>query len=119
MKCTIGIPKLAVIDGGAGLPGALQEQWKGIEIQRCTAHKFRNLLSKAPARIREELAEDYRRMIYADDAKEVDKQRAKFRKKSQLKCAAVQASREEAGDELFTFTKFPQSQWNAARAAHG
>lgn len=114
----VGIPKLAVIDGGAGLPGALQKQWKGIEIQRCTVHKLRNLLSKAPARMREELAEDYRRMIYADNANEVDKQRAKFRKKWKLKCAAVHSSLEEAGDELFTFTKFPQSQWKALRTTN-
>ena len=114
----IGVPSLAVIDGSAGLAAALQQQWKGIAIQRCTAHKLRNLLAKAPARMREELAEDYRRMIYAESAAEVAKQRTKFRKKWRLKSAAVADSLEEAGDELFTFPQFPPSQWKALRTTN-
>jgi transposase-like protein len=62
----IGVPTLAVIDGNPGLAAALREQWPTLAIQRCTTHKLRNLEAKAPARLREELAEDYRRMIYAD-----------------------------------------------------
>lgn len=114
----IGVPSLAVIDGSAGLGAALQQQWKGIEIQRCTVHKLRNLVAKAPARMREELAEDYRRMIYAETAEEVAKHRAKFCKKWRLKSVAVANSLEEAGDELFTFTTFPRSQWKALRTTN-
>jgi putative transposase len=50
----IGVPKLAVIDGSAGLQKALGEVWPKIAIQRCTAHKLRNLEGKAPVRMREE-----------------------------------------------------------------
>jgi len=118
VKRHIGVPVLAVIDGSPGLAQALQEQWKKIKIQRCTNHKLRNLQAKAPARLREELAEDYRRMIYAESAEEVAKQREKFRKKWKLKCAAVISSLEEAGDDLFTFTTFPPSQWKALRTTN-
>ena len=62
----IGVPTLAVIDGNPGLAGALREQWPTLAMQRCTSHKLRNVEAKAPARLREELAEEYRRMIYAD-----------------------------------------------------
>ena len=63
----VGTPRLAMIDGSAGLAAALREQWPSLAIQRCTAHKLRNNLeAKAPVRLREELAEDYRRMIYAE-----------------------------------------------------
>jgi transposase-like protein len=118
VKRRIGVPELAVIDGNPGLAQALQEQWKAIKIQRCTNHKLRNLQAKAPARLREELTEDYRRMIYADSVAEVAKQREKFQKKWKLKCAAVLSSLEEAGDELFTFTHFPPSQWKALRTTN-
>ena len=37
------------------LATALLAHWPGLAIQRCTAHKLRNLQSKAPARLREEL----------------------------------------------------------------
>lgn len=118
VKRRIGVPTLAVIDGNPGLAQALQQQWKNIQIQRCTNHKLWNLHAKAPARLREELSEDYRRMIYADSVDEVAKQREKFRKKWKLKCVAVFTSLEEAGDDLFTFTRFPPSQWKALRTTN-
>ena len=46
--------------------GVAPAQWPQLAVQRCINHKLRNLLAKAPARLREELAEDYRRMIYAE-----------------------------------------------------
>jgi len=48
-------PVLAVVDGNPGLFAALQTHWPGLAVQRCTAHKLRNLQAKAPARLREEL----------------------------------------------------------------
>ncbi len=118
VKRRIGVPALAVIDGNPGLAQALPEQWKDIEIQRCTNHKLRNLQAKVPARLREELTEDYRRMIYAESVDEITNQRQKFEKKWRLKCAAVISSLEEAGEQLFTFTRFPPSQWKALRTTN-
>jgi putative transposase len=114
----VGRPLLAIIDGNPGLRSALLKEWPTIAIQRCTAHKLRNLTSKAPARLREELKEDYRRVIYADDAAAIEKARAAFTRKWKLRCPAVIASIEEAGDELFTFARFPQSQWKALRTTN-
>ncbi|MDQ3419353.1 MAG: IS256 family transposase [Acidobacteriota bacterium] len=114
----IGVPVLAVIDGNPGLPTALRTAWPTIEVQRCTAHKLRNLQAKAPARWREELTEDYRRMIYAESALAVQKARGSFTKKWRLRCPAVVASLEEAGDELFTFVRFPIAQWKTLRTTN-
>ena len=111
-------PVLAIIDGNPGLMNALRSHWPGIEIQRCTAHKLWNLQSKAPARVREELTEDYRRMIYGDTVAAVQHERARFTKKWQLRCPAVMESLKEAGDELFTFLRFPSSQWKALRTTN-
>lgn len=114
----VGVPVLAVVDGNPGLGTALRTAWPTIELQRCTAHKLRNLQAKAPARWREELTEDYRRMIYAESAAAVQKARAGFAKKWRLRCPAVIASLEEAGDELFTFLRFPLVQWKALRTTN-
>jgi transposase-like protein len=111
-------PVLAIIDGSPGLHAALEKQWPSIAVQRCTAHKLRNLTSKAPARLREELKEDYRRMIYAEDEAAVAKARTTFSRKWKLRCPPVMASFDEAGDELFTFTRFPKSQWKALRTTN-
>jgi transposase-like protein len=111
----LGAPPLAVIDGNQGLAAALKVQWPHVAIQRCTNHKLWNLLAKAPAHLREELAEDYRRMIYAESREAVEHARVAFARKWKLRCKTVSASFEEAGDELFTFTAFPPSQWKTLR----
>ena len=114
----LGAPVLAVIDGNPGLAAALKMQWPKLAIQRCTNHKLWNLLAKAPAHLREELAEDYRRMIYAASREAVEKARVAFARKWKLRCNAVSASFEEAGDDLFTFIAFPLSQWKALRTTN-
>lgn len=111
-------PGLAVIDGNPGLAVALLAHWPGLAIQRCTAHKLRNLEAKAPARLREELTEDYRRMIYGETVAAVEQARGRFTKKWRLRCPAVVESLEEAGDQLFTFLRFPASQWKALRTTN-
>lgn len=111
-------PVLAVIDGNPGLTSALRSHWPGIAIQRCTAHKLRNRQAKAPARLREELTEDDRRMIYGETVTAVEQARARFTKKWRLRCPAVVESLEEAGDDLFTFLRFPSSQWKALRTTN-
>jgi putative transposase len=114
----LGTPLLAVIDGNPGLEAALKQQWPKIAIQRCTNYKLWNLLAKAPAHLREELAEDYRRMIYAESREAVEHARIGFLRKWKLYCKAVSGSFEEAGDQLFTFTAFPTSQWKALRTTN-
>jgi putative transposase len=114
----VGTPALAIVDGNAGLATALREAWPSLPLQRCTAHKLRNLTAKAPVRQREEVAEDYRRVVYAETAALVQQRRASFAKKWRLQCPAVAQSFEEAGDELFTFVRFPRSQWKALRTTN-
>jgi transposase-like protein len=114
----LGAPRLAVIDGNPGLAAALRMQWPQLALQRCTNHKLWNLLAKAPAHLREELAEDYRRMIYAASREAVEQARVGFLRKWKLRCKAVSASFEAAGAELFTFTAFPISQWKALRTTN-
>jgi transposase-like protein len=111
-------PVLAVIDGNAGLARALTEAWPKIELQRCVVHKLRNLEAKAPVKLREEVAEDFRRMMYAETAALVAKERTVFTKKWRLRCPAVAKSFEEAGDERFTFLRFPTAQWRALRTTN-
>lgn len=114
----LGIPRLAIIDGNPGLRRALEEYWPAVAVQRCTMHKLMNLQAKAPTALREELTEDYRRMIYAPSAAEVQSARASFVRKWRGRCSGVVVSLQEAGEELFTFLKFPVSQWKALRTTN-
>ena len=112
-------PELVIVDGAPGLEAALVALWGAdLPIQRCTVHKHRNLLAHAPRHMHDELTEDYRDMIYAETAVEVETRRKAFLRKWQLKCRAVAESLEEAGDRLFTFTRLDPSQWKSTRTTN-
>jgi len=112
-------PELVIVDGAPGLEAALVALWgEALPIQRCTVHKHRNLLGHAPKHMHDELTEDYRDMIYADTAADIEKRRKAFLRKWHLKCRAVADSLDEAGDRLFTFTHLDPSQWKSARTTY-
>ena len=112
-------PDFVIVDGAPGLEAALVALWgEALPIQRCTVHKHRNLLGHAPKQMHDELTEDYRDMIYADTAAEIETRRKAFLRKWRLKCRAVADSLEEAGDRLFAFTRLDPSQWKSARTTN-
>lgn len=112
-------PEFVIVDGAPGLEAALVALWGDkLPIQRCSVHKHRNLLAHAPKHMQDELTEDYRDMIYAETAEEIEKRRKAVLRKWRLKCPAVAGSLEEAGDKLFTFTRLNPSQWKAARTTN-
>ena len=112
-------PEFVIVDGAPGLEAALVALWgEDLPIQRCTVHKHRNLLAHAPKHLHDELTEDYRDMIYADTAAEIETRRKAFLRKWRLKCRAVADSLEEAGDRLFTFTRLDPTQWKSARTTN-
>jgi putative transposase len=118
VKRGLGTPELIIADGAPGLEKALAALWPDVLVQRCTVHKHRNLLAHAPDRLHEELSADYKDTIYAATKQEVEAKGKAFIRKWRLKCPAVAASLEEAGDKLFTFTRFPQSQWKSLRTSN-
>jgi len=112
-------PEFVIVDGAPGLEAALTALWgEELAIQRCTVHKHRNLLAHAPKHLQDEVTEDYRDMIYADTADEIETRRKAFLRKWRLKCRAVADSLEEAGDRLFSFTRLDPSQWKSARTTN-
>ena len=111
-------PELVIVDGAPGLEKALAALWSDVPIQRCTVHKHRNLLAHAPDRLHEEISNGYKDMIYAETKQEAEARRKAFIRKWRLKHKAVADSLEEAGDKLFTFTRFPANQWKSIRTSN-
>ena len=109
---------LVVGDGSKGLEAAISEVWANVLVQRCTVHKERNLLTHAPEAMHEELKAEYSQMMYADTADQALELRRTFVNKWRAKCPGVARSLEEAGDRLFTFLRFPPSQWKGIRTTN-
>jgi putative transposase len=114
----LGAPELLIVDGSPGLAKAAAALWPEVPVQRCTVHKHRNLLAHAPKRLYEEITADYNEMIYAETAAEVRRKRKTFLAKWRNKCPAVADSLLEAGEQLFTFVRFPTTQWRSIRTTN-
>lgn len=111
-------PRLVVLDGNAGLRRAVREAWPQAEVQRCTKHKLENLLAKAPKHSHPELKRDYHAIVYAESPAAARAAYQAFVHKWSKLSAEVVKSLEEAGDELLTFMRFPESQWRALRTTN-
>jgi putative transposase len=111
-------PEFLIVDGAPGLERAIAAVWDGVPVQRCTVHKHRNLLAHAPERLHEEISADYTDMIYAATPEEIAERRRAFLRKWRLRHRAVADSLDEAGDQLFAFTRLPPSQWKSARTTN-
>jgi len=114
----LGRPQLVISDGNPGLKSALERIWPGIAHQRCTVHKLRNLLAKAPEHAQEAVHEDYNRIVYAPDRAAAERAGESFLAKWRKLCPSVAASLEEAGEELLTFYGFPASQHKSLRTTN-
>lgn len=112
------VPAVVVIDGSRGLRAALAECWPQVDVQRCTVHKLRNLEAHAPKRLHDDLRQGYREIVYADDERAARRAWLRFTSKWKKLCPAVVESLEEAGAELLTFYRFPESQWKGLRTTN-
>lgn len=114
----MGAPLLCIIDGNAGLRGAIGLVWPKAAVQRCVVHKLRNIERKAPAHAQEEVAEDFHRIVYAESGAEAKKAYESFQRKWTKTCPGVVRSLEEGGEELLTYFTFPKSQWKTIRTTN-
>src|SRR5213593_4604519 len=112
------VPAVVVIDGSRGLRAALAECWPKVDVQRCTVHKLRNLEAHTPKRLHDELRQGYREIVYAEDERAARRAWLRFTTKWKKLCPAVVESLEEAGAELLTFYRFPESQWKGLRTTN-
>jgi len=111
-------PCLVIIDGNKGLRAAVEKSWPGIEVQRCTVHKLRNLERHTPRHALEEVKSDYHRIIQAESLEQARKVYREFIVKWKKLAPKVVVSLEEAGEELLTFYGFPNSQWKSLRTTN-
>jgi hypothetical protein len=111
-------PEFLITGGAAGLEKALAALWPVVPAQRCTVHKRRCLLARAPERLHQAISADDTDMICAATAKEAEAKRRAYLRKWRLTCRAVADSLEKAGKALFAFTRLHPSRWKSARTTN-
>ena len=113
----LAAPVLILSDGHAGLRKAI-ELWPEAQVQRCTWHKWQNLVSHCPAHARRELKRDYDAIVYAEEGMAAREAYRAFMAKWKKLCPAVARSLEEGGEQLLTFFALPQPMWRALRTTN-
>ena len=111
-------PRLVIIDGNKGLRAAVDKNWPGTQVQRCTVHKLRNLERHVPRHALEEVKSDYHRIVQAESLDQARKAYREFVLKWKKLAPKVVVSLEEGGEELLTFYSFSNSQWKSLRTTN-
>lgn len=98
-------------DGGSGLLNALPTVYPHVPVQRCWAHKVRNLLDDVKKKDRKALAKDLRRIYTASTKRKAQKAARRFADRWEDRYPKVVASLRNDLDSLLTFFRFKSSQW--------
>jgi len=106
--------ELIVVDGGNGLLAALPLVYPQIMLQRCWAHKIRNVLNKAKKNDQQPMKLDLHQIMYATNRRTARKAARRFADKWQnIYPKAVKCLREDL-DDLMSFFNFQDETWRRA-----
>ena len=106
--------ELIVVDGGNGLLAALPLVYPHIMLQRCWAHKIRNVLNKAKKNDQQPMKLDLHQIMYATNKRAARKAARRFADKWQnIYPKAVKCLRNDL-DDLMSFFSFQDEAWRKA-----
>jgi putative transposase len=94
------------VDGGSGLAAALPQVYPGIPVQRCWAHKIRNVLDKIKACDRESARDALRAIVNAPDIAKARAAARRFADTFETPYAKAVACLRDDLDELFTCFRY-------------
>lgn len=111
-------PKLTVCDGNAGLLKALAETWSDTPVQRCIAHRMRNVLAKVPKALREAVKRELRTVYYAANESEAREMARRFEAKWGRELPSATRCLLSTLDTTLTFYRFPPEHWRRLRTSN-
>ena len=112
------MPKLVISDGNAGLLRAVGEAWPQTAVQRCIAHRMRNVLDNTPKAHREAVHRDLKTIFYASTEVEARQMVDKFVAKWAHPLPSVTKCLLGALDACLTFFRFPEAHWKRIRTSN-
>jgi putative transposase len=109
--------RLVITDGSSGLRAALGLVWPQVPLQRCWAHKLRNIADKVPRKegscVREAAA-----IYQASSRREAQQKFRQWARKWQVHRPRAVACVERDLEELLAFYAFPPAHWRKIRTTN-
>jgi transposase-like protein len=106
--------EIITVDGGAGLLAALTTAYSSVPVQRCWAHKMRNLTDKARERDHGFIKRGLQKIYRAGSAQTARRAAHAFSEKWKAAYPKMVKSLREDLDELLAFFKFKDATWRKA-----
>lgn len=110
--------QLGIMDGLPGLEKVFQEEFSQAKVQRCQVHVARNVLTKVPKKIKQQVADDLRSIFYASAKEKAQKFHEEFTEKWKTELPSAVSSLSQSIDRCLTFFDFPQEEWISLRATN-
>jgi len=111
--------QLVVADAHAGLAKAVRHHLPEAPLQRCTVHLQRNVLSKAPQRLRARLAREVSKVFDAPSKAEARKRLEQLRTGLGKQVPEAMACLEAGFEAATHFYAFPREHWHRIRSTNG
>jgi transposase-like protein len=111
--------QLVVADAHAGLARAVRHYLPEVLQQRCTVHLQRNVLAKAPQRLRARLAREVSKLFDAPSRAEARKRLEQLRAGLDKQVPEAIACLENGFEAATHFYAFPREHWHRIRSTNG
>jgi len=110
--------QLGIMDGLPGLETVFKEEFPSAKIQRCQVHVARNVLSKCPAKIKKEVADEMRSVFYASTKKKAMEFFEKMKIKRQIEIPSAIKCLESSLEQTLCYLNFPGDEWKSLRTTN-
>jgi len=110
--------ELGIMDGLPGLEKVFGEEFPKAKTQRCQVHVARNVLAKAPRKIKKLVADDMRSIFYASTKKKAQTFQEAFVKKWEKDVPSAVKCLKSSVKACLTFMDFPEDEWISLRTTN-
>jgi putative transposase len=110
--------RLGIMDGLAGLEKVFEEEFPSAKVQRCQVHVARNVLAKAPHKVKKEVADDLRSIFYASSKEKAMGFYSSFQEKWDKDIPSAVKSLTQSLNACLTFFNFPEEEWISLRTTN-
>lgn len=110
--------EMITIDGNLGLYNAIELVYPNAKIQRCWAHKMRNIANKCPRKLQEEVIKDARAIYSQEDRNKAIAAYKRWQDKWKKTLPKAVKCLEDDIEELLTFYDAPKAYWKKLRTTN-
>jgi putative transposase len=110
--------KLGIMDGLPGLEKVFEEEFTSATTQRCQVHVARNILTKVPKKLSQEVADHIRSIFYSKSREKSEELFKIFKNKYSVIIPSAVETMEKSLDSTLRFFNFPEEEWTSLRTTN-